>query len=517
MSRLELFNKFYQSDAEEHRLFDAEYRMLKDFWDEVPAECRDILFELPDERENPEDYLEFGDYKIPVSAEVENVREVAKHYRYRLASSFSDLLPLIFRKVMILADDLETMELLFLGTMGALSACMPKVHGSLFLEDIQPNLFFFITGAPASGKGKIGLCRHLLEPLNDAFDESEYILPANTSDTALYEELSVNGGRGIIFESEADTLTAAFKKGSGKFSDGLRRAFHNEAITYMRRKNNERVVIPHPVLSMVITGTPGQVPLLFQSPENGLFSRFIFFRLMAERESFVDDSEVRGGVTGDMVNDYMTHLGKEVRDFYFRLSAKEGGVAFRLTEEQHKAFMDYFRQAANDYKQLFRKAYENEVSVEHADGIMKRMGNSCYRMMMVLSVSRLMERDGDLPDEVICDQHDFDRIMEMVDVFQYHNNIHYDELMVTNGIVPPLEEDVSINEDSDDLMNDLQREFFHQLPKKFTTQEAIQTAKKLGISSRSTARYLVFYCELGIAKCLRKGIYEKNTTMADNQ
>ena len=142
MSRLELFNKFYQSDAEEHRLFDAEYRMLKDFWDEVPAECRDILFELPDERENPEDYLEFGDYKIPVSAEVENVREVAKHYRYRLASSFSDLLPLIFRKVMILADDLETMELLFLGTMGALSACMPKVHGRCFWKTYSPTCSF---------------------------------------------------------------------------------------------------------------------------------------------------------------------------------------------------------------------------------------------------------------------------------------------------------------------------------------------------------------------------------------
>ena len=30
----------------------------------------------------------------------------------------------------------------------------------------------------------------------------------------------------------------------------------------------------------------------------------------------------------------------------------------------------------------------------------------------------------------------------------------------------PLEEGVSINENSDDLMNDLQRDFFHQLPKK---------------------------------------------------
>ena len=169
--------------------------------------------------------------------------------------------------------------------------------------------------------------------------------------------------------------------------------------------------------------------------------------------------------------------------------------------------MDYFRQAANDYMQLFRKAYENEVSVEHAEGIMKRMGNSCYRMMMVLSVSRLMERDGDLPDEVICDQHDFDRIMEMVDVFQYHNNIHYDELMVTNGIVPPLEED---EPSTGDMLTAAQREYYKALPEHFILQEALQVAESMEINLRTSQRYLAYFCHLGILTRVKRGSYDKN-------
>ena len=46
---------------------------------------------------------------------------------------------------------------------------------------------------------------------------------------------------------------------------------------------------------------------------------------------------------------------------------------------------------------------------------------------------------------------------------------------------PPLGEDVSSDEDSDDLMLDFQRDFFHQLPKKVTTYKIVQTAKQLPV------------------------------------
>lgn len=512
MNRYELFEQAFLPAHQFMNLFfkrsDEELRRL---WDDTPAEKRDEIFWMPKIVEHPDDFIDCVFTKIPASNRLANARDVAEYYQFRMADGFMKDLPPIFRRVLILADDDDMLDTLFLGTLGALSICMPGVHGSLFKEDVLPNLYIFLTGAAASGKGKIGLCRRLLDPLNDSLDFSKLIIPANSSDTALYEELYNNFGRGIIFESEADTLTQAFKKGSGKFSDGLRCAFHNEPISYLRRTKKERICIKHPILSMVLTGTPGQVPLLLQSPENGLFSRFLFYRLTGEKESFAEDLSVANQITGEMVNDYMLSLGVEVRRFYERLE-QSGGVTFKLSAEQNEQFITLFHDNTIIYKELALKAYGSEQAVDHVDSIMRRLGNICYRLMMILTVSRLMETplDEPLPAEVECGYYDFTRVYVLSELLFHHTLIHYDELMVATGVVPEVDDEVDIDEESEDSMNEVQRNLFAELPKRFTTQLAIQTAKQFGISARSTARYLVFYCELGILKCLHKGLYEKD-------
>ena len=466
--------------------------------------------------QHPDDYIDTGIGKIPATERLSNARDVAEYYQFRMAEKFMNDIPAIFRRVMVLANDDDMLDTLFLGTMGALSICMPGVHGSLFQEDVLTNLYIFLTGPAASGKGKIGLCRRLLDPLNDSMRDSKLIIPANTSDTALYEEINANGGRGIIFESEADTLTQAFKKSSGKFSDGLRDAFHNEPIKYQRRAGRERVRIPHPVVSMVLTGTPGQVPLLLQSPENGLFSRILFYRLTGVKESYGEELLASNDITGAMLNDYMLSLGEEVRRFHSRL-LRAGGVEFKLTQEQLEQFREHFHDDAIIYEDLALQAYGTDVAVKDIHSVMNRLGNICFRMMMIMSVSRLMELEPDapLPKEVECNQYDFQRMIMMSEMLIHHTLIHYDELMVASGQADPVDEEIALNEESDDLMNEIQRSLFHHLPIRFTTQVAIQTAKQFGISARSTARYLTFYCELGLIKCLHKGLYEKELPTAN--
>jgi len=261
---------------------------------------------------------------------------------------------------------------------------------------------------------------------------------------------------------------------------------------------------------MLLTGTPGQVPLLLKSPENGLFSRILFYRLMSERESFIEEPIEHRGITGEMVNDYMVQLGKEVRDFYYRLGAKEDGIQFSFTDEQHHAFMIHFHDAALQYKDLYRRGYESDEAVDHADSIMKRLGNICYRMMMILSISRLVESEAPLPNEVVCDQRDFDRVLGMEETLRYHNHVHYDEPMVATGRLAPLgQEEETIEEASPDLLSHSQRDLFAHLPDEFTTQQAMQIAKKLDIPVRSAGRYLSVYCNLGIARAIRRGNYAK--------
>jgi hypothetical protein len=42
-----------------------------------------------------------------------------------------------------------------------------------------------------------------------------------------------------MFETEGDTLAQTFKSEHGNYSDGFRKAFHHEKISYLRRKDRE--------------------------------------------------------------------------------------------------------------------------------------------------------------------------------------------------------------------------------------------------------------------------------------
>lgn len=547
MTRSDIFKEYFSGGEEDWgALFGAEYEQLRMLWVAAPAEYREEMLGLLLQDAGIEGVRSL--LEVSPEAASEDAVAVERQYRYRLASQFADDMPDFFRRVLILSDDIEMMDLLYFGTLAVVSSMLTGVRGSLMQERVMPNLYFFISGNAASGKGKANLCRRLLNAVADRFD-SQFVIPANTSDTALYEELAANGGRGIIFETEADTLTAAFSKPAGKFTEGLRKAFHNEEISYMRRTDHERVKIPNPVLSVLLTGTPGQVGPLFKSPENGLFSRFLFYRLGGRNESFVDDSEIHGDITGDKVNGYLDSLGQLLCDFFCRLrrkaclrARKELGYApdepldpirqqrlewqadnyadtlrFRLTEEQNKSFLKTFHDETIAYRELFRKAYESDVAADHAEGIMRRMGNICYRMMMVLTVSRLIGTDGEIPDEMVCDERDFDRVLHTVRTLQRHNALHYDELMVAAGAVDPLGDEDS---DTGDMLNDRQRRFFEALPDAFITQRALQIAEHLslgdespadcGISVRAAEGYLNRFCNLGLLRRVGRGSYRKS-------
>src|SRR6185369_8710364 len=69
------------------------------------------------------------------------------------------------------------------------------------------------------------------------------IIPANNSTTGVFQLLFENEGRGLLFETEGDTMAQAFKSDYGNYSDGFRKAFHHETISYYRRTDREYVDI----------------------------------------------------------------------------------------------------------------------------------------------------------------------------------------------------------------------------------------------------------------------------------
>ena len=69
--------------------------------------------------------------------------------------------------------------------------------------------------------------------------------------------------------------------------------FHHEEVRQHFKIDKEQIVIPHPHVAMLLTGTPEQVVSLIQSTENGLFSRFLFY-LMNDESVWKSQSPLKG-------------------------------------------------------------------------------------------------------------------------------------------------------------------------------------------------------------------------------
>ncbi|QKG54378.1 DUF3987 domain-containing protein [Hymenobacter sp. BRD67] len=103
-------------------------------------------------------------------------------------------------------------------------------------------------------------------------------IPGNTSGAAILSQLAENGSLGgIMFETEADTLSTALGGEHGKFGDGLRKIFQHEPLSVLRKADRQHLDIERPALSIAITGTPGQLSRLMPTAEDGLVSRFLFY------------------------------------------------------------------------------------------------------------------------------------------------------------------------------------------------------------------------------------------------
>ena len=166
-----------------------------------------------------------------------------------------------------------------------------------------------------------------------------FIMPANSSATAMCQILFENDGVGLMFETEGYTLASTFKSEHGNYSDALRKAFHHESISYNRRKDREFVELKTPRLSAVLSGTPRQVLSLIPDAENGLFSRFIFYTI----DLALIWNNVFAGSSGDVLDNYFEELGKRFDYLNTQMNDAEPMV-FRFTTPQEGRVQRVFLQ-----------------------------------------------------------------------------------------------------------------------------------------------------------------------------
>lgn len=410
-------------------------------------------------------------------------------------------------------------DVLILGTIVTLSSCLPNVFGIYGERAVFPNIFLFVTAPASAGKGRLTLCRRLVQPIQDqlrnlykqdlekyhkertAYEKKRkqdpsakaprepvwkmHIIPANSSATMFYQILAGNGGRGLMFETEGDTLANIFASEYGDYSDGFRKAFHHEPISYMRRKDREYVELMQPKLSTVLSGTPRQIASLIPDAENGLFSRFLFYCVDFQLTWLnVFDGQ------GDVLDETFDTISQQVLTLYQRLQAGPE-IRFSFTGPQKRVFNTFFSRAQRQYWKRLGDAFIASV---------RRMGLITFRMAMVLSVLRLADKK-EHPGLLYCSDDDFTSAMTIARVALCHTVRVYRELTCRELAHPEAEG------------TGRKQELLRLLPDEFDTAKAQEFASRLSIPRRSAERYLADWTKSGALEKVAFGRYQKRIEM----
>ena len=408
----------------------------------------------------------------------------------------------------------EDTDMLLLGSLTVLSSCLTQVSGIYGQREVFPNLFLFISAQASAGKGRLTLCRHLVDVVHAdlrqrnrrewedyrrekaLYEKSKrkeggeepqqppvrmLFIPANSSSTALFQTLNDNEGQALMFETEGDTLANTFRSEHGNYSDGLRKAFHHETITYNRRKDREYVEISAPRLSVMLSGTPGQIGTLIPDAENGLFSRFLFYCLPLRPVW----NDVFAGSGDDTLDGQFIRLGGRFFQFYRRLQ-QAPPLRFSLTAGQQTEFNRFFASLQAQGMECFGADLLASV---------RRLGLTAYRMCMTLSALRLMDDAGEtaLPVTLCCRDEDFRTVMQMMPVLLRHTGLTYQTLQP--GARPDATSPATLGSSP---REHLLQGFLQSLPGVFGRSVYLEKAVLLKIAPRSADRYIIELCNRGL-------------------
>ena len=410
-------------------------------------------------------------------------------------------LPTLLKEGCATFKDKRERDVFLTGALTVLSGCLPNVHGVYDRRINHPNLFSFIIAPAASGKGallfakELGFAYHqklvkeskdlqkkyrqdlqryelsvlryrkgkLPDPPQKPKEKSFRLLyiPANSSSAMLIRHLQQNGGTGMLFETEADTLGNVLKQDWGGYSDLLRKSFHHESITYSRKLNNDFLEIENPRLSVALSGTPNQVIKLIPSVEDGLFSRFLFY--VFEVDATWRDVSPQN--TKSNIGAIYKTLAQEVVQLVSFL--EKYPTTFTLKKEQWKNMNEHFSNCLSKTKTF--------VGPE-ALSIVKRMGLIFFRLAMILSVCRKYEKQ-DTAEEISCSDQDFQLAMWMVEVYLEHA-LHLFHRLAQKSRSTFQE------------MPSNKRAFFNALPEQFKRKDAIIIGQEMNLSSATIGRFL---------------------------
>lgn len=418
----------------------------------------------------------------------------------RIPTEVYSQLPEILRESCEMFADAIEKDVFLIGAIAVISGSLPNIEGIYFDEPHSAHLYSFVTAPAGSGKGKLKWAKYFglkihktmvqqsirekeayeqeMENYNNLNKNQRqgverprepkrkmFYIPANSSASAFIQALSDNDFKGIIFETEADTLAGTLKQDWGNFSDVLRKAFHHESTNMFRRKDNEHIEVEDPHLAIVLSGTPKQVHNMMPDVENGLFSRFLYY-------AFEDYSDFKNPfVSHRKLNytDFFEAKGEQIYELYQTLIDQPSPMEFRFTAEQGEVFTQQF----NTLYKRNRMLLGNDFNANS-----RRLGLITFRIAMVLRTLRILE-DGDYSNPLICNETDFQTAIQIAFTLEKHAIAVFQNLPNNN-------------------LKGVKLKFYNALPDNFNRQGYLSVAQNLEIKEKTAEKYIGQFKEIGL-------------------
>lgn len=319
-----------------------------------------------------------------------------------------------------------------------------------------------------------------------------FIISGNNTGTGILQNIMDSNGTGIIFETEADTISTAIGTDYGHWSHTLRRAFDHDFLSYNRRTDQEYREVKKSYLSILISGTPAQVKPLIPSAENGLFSRQIFYYMPA-----IHEWQDQFGTHNTDMEKLFTAMGEEWKRQLDAL--KQGGLyTLKFTEEQQNEFNKLF-------SALFLHAHTNQND-EMSSSVARMAVNICRIATIVGLLRGDLTPDAELSADNLKDgivtrwdihlsPADFKAVIGLVEPLY----IHAAHIL---SFLPPTEINRRTNADRDS--------FFNGMPPTFSRTELLEHATETGINANTAQSWLHRLLKHGaVQEMASKGHYRK--------
>ena len=403
-------------------------------------------------------------------------------------------------------------QLLFTySAIATLSGAMTKISGTYGSKTCYPNLFFMGIAPPASGKGVMMYAKTLIEPIHQDYKTNStkaldnynlkykigrkkdsngslrekkppfkvVLIPANCSGSKLMQHLTDNSPDTpcIMIESEIDTLVTANAADFGNYSDILRKIFHNEFVSSSRKSNDEYNDVTTPQMSLVLSGTSGQLLKLINNKEDGLFTRFLVMSFTSNT-GWRSMAPCPGCIN---LSDFFKTQSCEYFNLWEFISKEKLEVHLpKNLWEIHTKYCD-------------EKFAEIETTYgDAATGIIIRHGLMLFKICMVLTAMRKYEQNSELTS-LKCTLEDFKTALYLTDQSLYSSLDMYE-------LLP----DIKMHRSTDN------KDFFYSLlPSEFDRAKAINIAENSRIKPRSADRHLDFFLKNKLLSRPTKGNYVK--------